>query len=699
MPEKVLLVSMPFGELTVPGLGLCLLKPALARRGIECDIRYFGLDLFAHYFPVSDIGTRFYQYLLTPSSLFFFGEWIFAATLFQDIGPPPIPKVSFDSGSKYHDLRSEVGAAIDFALNLRGSIPGFLADCIRSIPWRDYAVVGFSSCFNQNLGSVALALEIKKHHPQVITVVGGANADGPMGSALLKSFPQIDYVFRGEADVTFPIFVQSVLEGQPLPDLPGVTGRLPHRGQSAVSPIVGDLDDLPYPDFDDFYRQADALRLLDLFGIEIPVEASRGCWWGERHHCTFCGLNREGMTFRRKSPERLLEEIEYLGRRYGASRYAFTDNILDFGYLKDLFPEIIRRRWDLDLFFEVKANITASKMAILRQAGVRRIQPGIESLSTHVLSLMRKGTSQIQNIECLRNCRACDVTAIWSHLYGFPGETLKDYEKILEVIPSLHHLEPPGGLNPAIVQRFAPFFDTPESFGIRNVRPNSAYRAIYPFEDEIVRDLAYFFDDDRDVDPRVREFVLGPLSTAIGEWRASYRRGAILECVKVGGRAVVLDTRAPKAVAWLLEVFDSAVLSSFDHPTSVAAALRKFGSTVGIDLANGNGFLTELFGPIISGESDESMIASYLVELGRKGFHVERLGSGSPELPLEERFRSSVKELLARQLLFHEAETLLALPIIAVSANVGVGPTSPPWSGPRDGEVRTQGFPSLRITK
>ena len=43
---------------------------------------------------------------------------------------------------------------------------------------------------------------------------------------------------------------------------------------------------------------------------QIPLETSRGCWWGMKHHCIFCGLNGKQMAFQDKSPDRVAQWFE-----------------------------------------------------------------------------------------------------------------------------------------------------------------------------------------------------------------------------------------------------------------------------------------------------------------------------------------------------------------------------------------------------
>ena len=88
-----------------------------------------------------------------------------------------------------------------------------------------------------------------------------------------------------------------------------------------------------------------------------------------------------------------------------------------------MLPLLAEADLGLELFWEVKANLTARQVRQLRDAGVAYVQPGIESLNDHVLELMRKGTTGLRNVELLKWCREYGVTPLWNLLYGFPGET------------------------------------------------------------------------------------------------------------------------------------------------------------------------------------------------------------------------------------------------------------------------------------
>src|SRR5262249_29657454 len=158
----------------------------------------------------------------------------------------------------------------------------------------------------------------------------------------------------------------------------------------------------------------DALRAT----MFLSFESARGCWWGEVAHCTFCGLNGATMAFRSKSAPRVLSEVLTLARKYRVLDLHAVDNILDHAYFEDLLPALAASGLDLSVFYEVKSNLKRHQLERLRDAGVDQIQPGIESLSTPILRLMRKGVTAWQNVRLLKWCAELGIDVLWNLLYG-----------------------------------------------------------------------------------------------------------------------------------------------------------------------------------------------------------------------------------------------------------------------------------------
>lgn len=376
-----------------------------------------------------------------------------------------------------------------------------------------------------------------------------------MGLALHRSFPFIDFVCSGEADLSFPLLVQRLAGGGPVDDIPGVIwrGKDGTQCRTLQPDRLSNLDQLPYPLFDDYFEQVSQVRpevIDDESGASgLPFETSRGCWWGEKHHCTFCGLNGLSMAYRAKSADRALDEILELSERYGVHEVSAVDNILAMSYFRDLLPRLKERGVGLKLFYEVKANLTREQVHLLRDAGVSVIQPGIESLSSHVLSLMQKGTTALQNIQLLKWCREFGVSPIWNMLYGFPGEEPADYEDTARLMDALHHLpHPMGGLVCIRVDRFSPFFMNPERLGLCNLRPDRAYSYVYDLPDGAVADLAYYFEHDY-ADGRSADDYLGPVRSALDRWIQS-RGNRGLAYTDDGARLGLCDFRPGAQRLW-----------------------------------------------------------------------------------------------------------------------------------------------------
>jgi len=255
----------------------------------------------------------------------------------------------------------------------------------------------------------------------------------------------------------------------------------------------------------------------------VPFEASRGCWWGEKHHCTFCGLNGQSMKFRQKSADRVLEDLAEMARRWGVFNFAGVDNIMAPDFWRDFVPRLAEQGQTYRLFFEVKSNLSRAQIKLLSEAGIMEIQPGIESLSSHVLTLMKKGVKGIQNVNLLRWARYYGVTVDWNLLFGFPGETEADYDAQTRLIPHLHHLDAPNTAGRIWMERFSPIFDDRKTFPIRYMKPLDHPTYIYPPDIDLSR-VAYYFDYEFAAarsDAHYEDYV-----RAAHAWRDVWRSGA-----------------------------------------------------------------------------------------------------------------------------------------------------------------------------
>ena len=392
------------------------------------------------------------------------------------------------------------------------------------------AIVGFTDVFHQQVASLALARRIKASGSDALVVFGGANCEGPMGRALVANFPDVDAVVSGEGELAFAEIVRRVDHGMELDGCPRVFTRkdaAPLAVRADDEPPSIAMDDLPIPDFADFFEQWSSLDALSERTPGLLFESSRGCWWGALRHCTFCGLNGESMSFRSKSPGRAVTEMCTLVARHpGLAIYA-VDNIIDRGYFDTFLPALAASPCDARIFYEVKANLTKEQLVQLHEAGVRDIQPGVESLHDSVLRMMRKGVTAIENVQLLKWCAEIGVRPYWNLIWGFPGEPQEAFDEMAELIPKLTHLAPPGGTGPIRLDRFSPNFEQAAVMGFGDVRPVPAYEAVYPLATDQLARLAYFFAFD-DGELRSRSTHIAALEHALDHWRAVHEDSDLL---------------------------------------------------------------------------------------------------------------------------------------------------------------------------
>lgn len=539
-PQRVALVNMPFAAAARPSIQCGLLKASLVREDHTVDVLYLNLELSA------ELGHEVYGTLAELRSDHLLGEWLFSVAAFG-------PRSDEEEYKKAHPSLEEwferLGLGFEDLCRMRNAtLPALVERWATTIDWAAYDVVGFTSTFEQNVSALALARRIKERHPAVSIVFGGANYDGEMGPEYVRAFPWIDYAVVGEGDEALPAIVRRIAEGESAAGLPGIVARV---GDSVVkdgqAPLIRDLDALPDPDYDEFFGALMKLGRDRVLGESVPLllfESARGCWWGEKHHCTFCGLNNLGMAYRSKSPERVHEELRRQSARYQIVNFEAVDNILDMRYLEALCRPLIEERVDYRLFYEVKTNLKREHLRTLSQAGMKVIQPGIESLSTHVLGLMRKGADMLQSIRVLKWGHYYGIQVAWNLLTGFPGETVEDYDRQAELIPKLHHLPPPAGGGRIWMERFSPYFTDPD-FPVQRLEPWVAYRYVYPEDTVDVRKIAYFFD--YEMGGVVSEEQLVPLRKAVQTWMDSWGkpRPPILVYQRTPDWIQVVDRRNP----------------------------------------------------------------------------------------------------------------------------------------------------------
>jgi ribosomal peptide maturation radical SAM protein 1 len=511
--KPVALVSMPTLSGRFPSFQLGLLKPFLENQGFS--VQPFSLFM---YFG-THVGWEMNEVLaeVWPSLI---GEWIWTKAAFGEHEEDPEYFEVFERN--FRTICNLAGCSISDLRKLRDdAAPRFIDFCVDSVDWSRFGVVGFSLVFQQLLASVAFARALKARHPSLPIIFGGAALEDDIAEEVIRGCPQVDYVFCGDAEISLPKILRGILDDEPVNGSPGLMsredGKVVFGGRAAN---LRDLNVTPVPEFDEyFYARTESLysQYRPHGEILLPIETARGCWWGVKHHCTFCGLNRAGMEFRAKEPQQVIDMLEALSRRYGRLDFNAIDNIMAPEYTEQLFGRLAEAKSDIRLHYEIRPHFKRSQLARMRSGGLVSVQPGIESFSTHVLKLMKKHSTGMRNLELMKWCTYYGINNLYNILVGFAGETVEDYREQCEVIKKIPHLQAPYAIARARADRGSPMFTDPDKHGVGRLRPADCYPYIFPPGRFDLNRISYYFDHDSP--GMLADHEYDDIFRLVGEWQ------------------------------------------------------------------------------------------------------------------------------------------------------------------------------------
>lgn len=585
---KIALINMPFADLQFPSIALTQLKTVVEQRfkdQVSVNIHYLNHD-FAKY-----LGLELYDLITgsADSQNAGLGDWFFRQTAFPD-------QVN-NAGvylSRYFPFHTEeVSALKSRILEKRRGLEHFLDTLISKYALDQAQLAGFTSMFMQSAAAFSLARKLKDGPSKPIVVMGGANCESPMGQVIIKEVSPVDYVFSGPALKSFPEFVQLCID-QDLSKAGSIKGVFTKRNyifQTGPDAIGEELSidvpiELDYQEFLDTVTENFPDGKIDPI---LLFETSRGCWWGERAHCTFCGLNGASMAYRAMSPDRALKQFDSLFEYAPkVSRMDAVDNILPKSYLHDVLP-YLKTPEHVSLFYEVKADLSESDVQMLAKARVKIIQPGIESLATSTLKLMKKGTSAFRNLSLMKYCAMYGIVPMWNLLVGFPGEGADVYRKYLDDLPLLTHLSPPSGAYPVRFDRYSPYFMKSNEYGL-DLHPLDYYSLIYPFPREQLDNMAYYFADfnlSAEYAQTVSQWI-GKIREKVAFWIDSWKSDddhPELLLYKDGDQNMIKDSRSGELKEYAIGEVSARILNLLSDTKRMGDVANEFRDVEGFDAA------------------------------------------------------------------------------------------------------------------
>lgn len=341
---------------------------------------------------------------------------------------PPLGLMYISSYLSKHNIDNHV-------IDQKGDIPeDILIDrLVQKTVGVDPDHVGIS-CLTTDVPCVfKMVKKIKAELPHAKITVGGVHPT--MFPDQMLADVNIDYVVLGEGEEVFCDIVCSD-ESMDFHSLTGIAfkdeGKIVINARRAS---IANLDDLPMPAFDkidmSFYLQPNMhlVRGIPLRGFYFF--STRGCPYG----CRFCvSKNVFGRTIRFREPSKVVDEIEYVYKKYNIDAFYLFDDT--FGVKKsqaiDLCDAIAKRGLPIVWGCETRVNLINEEFVkSLKKAGCIQVDFGIESGSERLLKLLQKGIIVDQVRKAVKICRKYGVRVFSNFMINLPTETEEDVEDTL----------------------------------------------------------------------------------------------------------------------------------------------------------------------------------------------------------------------------------------------------------------------------
>jgi anaerobic magnesium-protoporphyrin IX monomethyl ester cyclase len=295
-------------------------------------------------------------------------------------------------------------------------------------------VVGITSTTLTYKSALKIAATAKQVHPDCITILGGCHATFWDYKAL-EECPQLDMVVRKEGEYTLLEIVNRLKENRHIDDVLGTTCWKNEKIiRNEDRPYIENLDDLPFP----AHHLLPLKRLKKQGKIIFPLTTSRGCvYW-----CNFCTAVRMfGRRYRMRNPKNVVDEIQFLNEKYGATQFTFSDDTftVDQARVRKICEDVRNRRLKVQWDCETRVDmVTRDLLKEMKKAGCIAVWFGVESGCQNVLDSMEKGVNLAQTRRAFKWAHEAGLMTIASVILGFPGETKDTVLKTVKFVEELN---------------------------------------------------------------------------------------------------------------------------------------------------------------------------------------------------------------------------------------------------------------------
>jgi len=295
-------------------------------------------------------------------------------------------------------------------------------------------IVGITSTTLTYKSALKIAATAKQVHPDCVTILGGCHATFWDYKAL-EECPQLDIVVRKEGEYTLLEIVNRLKENRHIDDVLGTTcWKNKKIIRNEDRPYIENLDDLPFP----AHHLLPLKRLRKQGKVIFPLTTSRGCvYW-----CNFCTAVRMfGRRYRMRNPKNVVDEIQFLNEKYGATQFTFSDDTftVDQARVRKICEDVRNRRLKVQWDCETRVDmVTRDLLKKMKKAGCIAVWFGVESGCQNVLDSMEKDVNLAQTRRAFKWAHEAGLMTIASVILGFPGETKDTVLKTVKFVEELN---------------------------------------------------------------------------------------------------------------------------------------------------------------------------------------------------------------------------------------------------------------------
>ena len=281
----------------------------------------------------------------------------------------------------------------------------------------------------QKMKALSKAINNSKNRP--FYIMGGYGPTPEPEFFIRKS--GCDVVCMGEGEVTISKLMEAIENKTSLKKVPGIAWLENNKLQTTPrASLVHDLDSLPPTPYEKFpmhyYRM---LRMPKVKSTDFcfPLMSARGCSF----KCTFCYRMDPG--YRMRTPGPLLDEIEMLHKDYGITYIAFQDDLLmsSVEHTEAVCLEFLKRNLPVRWNCNGRLNYCSEELLrLMKDAGCRFINYGIESMDQKVLNNMKKGLRPEMIIKGVEDTLKVGISPGLNFIFGNKGDNKKTIKSTID---------------------------------------------------------------------------------------------------------------------------------------------------------------------------------------------------------------------------------------------------------------------------